>query len=111
MAGSRRGFPDGIFYGGALAFLVLMIYVWLIDVAIIDGYKILLGGALLIGTVAAVVSVAWHLLNRPTTPTALELSRRFEAVHSMDGAQFEFFVAALFRAMGHRAVVLGGAGD
>jgi hypothetical protein len=53
----------------------------------------LLGAALLIGTIVAGVWVAWHLLNRPTTPTALELSRRFEAVRSMDGAQFEVFVA------------------
>src|ERR687886_722396 len=98
MAGPRRGLPDGIFYGGALAFLVLMIYVSLIDVGIVDGYKILLGGALLIGAIAVVVWVAWHLLNRPTTPTALELSRRFEAVRFMDGAQFEVFVADLFRA-------------
>jgi HJR/Mrr/RecB family endonuclease len=29
----------------------------------------------------------------------------------MSGAQFEVFMAELFRALGHKAVVLGGAGD
>jgi hypothetical protein len=47
----------------------------------------------------------------PTTPTALELSRRFESVRSMDGPRFEAFVADLFRAMGLRVVLCGGAGD
>jgi HJR/Mrr/RecB family endonuclease len=51
------------------------------------------------------------LWSRPTTPTARELSLEFEAVRSMSGAQFEVFTADLFRAMGHQAVVLGGAGD
>ena len=55
--------------------------------------------------------MAWYLGNRPTTPTARELALRFEAVRSMTGAQFEVFTADLFRAMGHQAVVLGGAGD
>jgi HJR/Mrr/RecB family endonuclease len=55
--------------------------------------------------------VAWHLWSRTTTPTARELFLRFEAVRSMSGAQFEVFTADLFRALGHQAVVLGGAGD
>ena len=68
-------------------------------------------GFLLIGSIVAIALVAWHLWSRPTTPTARELSLRFEAVRSMSGAQFEVFTADLFRAMGHQAVVLGGAGD
>jgi restriction system protein len=47
----------------------------------------------------------------PKTPTARELARRFEVVRAMSGPQFEIFVADLFRAMGHRATMLGGAGD
>ena len=50
-------------------------------------------------------------MTRPVTPTALKLSRRFEAVRFMDGAQFEVFVADLFGAMGHRTVLCGGVGD
>jgi hypothetical protein len=38
-------------------------------------------------------------------------SRRFAAVRSMNGAEFEVFMTDLFRAPGHKAVVLGGAGD
>src|SRR5215207_9319378 len=55
--------------------------------------------------------VAWHLRSGPTTPTVRELALRFEAVRSMSGAQFEVFTADLFTALGHQAVVLGGAGD
>jgi restriction system protein len=51
------------------------------------------------------------LWSRPTTPTARALFLRFEALRSMSGAQFEVFTADLFRALGHQAVVLGGAGD
>ena len=76
-----------------------------------ESLKWLLGGLLLIGSLVAIASVAWYLGNRPTTPTARELTSRFEAVRSMSGAQFEVFMADLFRALGHRAVVLGGAGD
>ena len=90
--------------------MVLLIFVSRSDIGLIRGFKILLGGTLLVGTIAAVVWVAWDLWQKPTTPTALELSRRFEAVRSMDGARFEVFVADLFRAMGHRAVLCGGRG-
>src|SRR5215210_1652225 len=76
-----------------------------------EALKWLLGGLLLIGSIVAIVSVAWHLWSGPTTPTARELSLRFEAVRSMSGAQFEAFTADLFRAMGHQAVALGGVGD
>jgi restriction system protein len=76
-----------------------------------EGLKWLLGGILLIGSIVATLLVAWNLGNRPKTPTARELALRFEAVRSMSGAQFEYFAADLFRALGHQAVVLGGAGD
>ncbi len=81
------------------------------SMGLVEGLKWLLGGLLLMGVVVAVALVPWYLWNRPSTPTAEELSLRFEAVRSMSGAQFEVFVADLFRAMGHRAVVLGGVGD
>lgn len=110
MAGSQRQ-PDWILGGGALAVAVLSALVWRDSVGLMEGLKWLFVGLLLIGSVVAVALVAWHLWSRPTTPTARELSLRFEAVRSMSGAQFEVFTADLFKAMGHRAVVLGGAGD
>ena len=63
--------------------------------------------------VGAGVAVVWLLrqLAKPKTPTARELAARFGAVGAMSGAQFEIFVADLFRAMGHQATVLGGSGD
>src|SRR5919202_3654492 len=107
----RRRQPDGIYYGGVFALIVLLIYLRLENVVLIEQFKVLLAGFLLVGTVVAVYYVAWHVRNMPTTPTAVELSRRFEEVRYMNGAQFELFVADLFRAMGHQATVLGGAGD
>ncbi len=62
------------------------------------------------GIVAAVVWLV-RRLSGPKTQTARELAGRFELVRAMSGPQFEAFVADLFRAMGHRATVLGGAGD
>src|SRR5215208_6946501 len=47
----------------------------------------------------------------PKTPTAKELTWRFETVPAMSGSQFELFVTGLFRAMGHNTRVLGGSGD
>jgi Restriction endonuclease len=111
MIGSGNRLPDAILYGGVSACLVLLVIVSRGDIGLIRGCEILLGGTLLIGTLAAVVWVVWHLWQTPTTSTALELSRRFESVRSMDGARFEVFVADLFRAMGHRVVLYGGAGD
>ena len=111
MTGSGNRLPDAIFYGGVSACLVLLVFVLRGDVGLIRGCEILLGGTLLIGTLAGVVWVVRHLWQTPTTPTAMELSRRFESVRSMDGARFEVFVADLFRAMGHRVVLYGGAGD
>jgi Restriction endonuclease len=111
MTGSGKRLRDVIYNGAGIAFLVLFIFVLRDDVGLMRGFEILFGGTLLIGIIATVVWVAWHLWQKPTTPTALEFSRRFEAVRLMDGGQFEVFVADLFRAMGHRAVVLGGAGD
>jgi hypothetical protein len=111
MAGSSGRQSDGILYGGALAFTVLLGFVSSSSMDLTEGFKVLLGGSLLIGSVVAILWVAWYLRSRPTTPTARELSLRFEEVRSMSGAQFEVFIADLFKAMGHRAVVLGGAGD
>ena len=98
-------------YGAAIAALVLLNFVMLRDVGLSEALTELGVGLSLIVIVAALAWVVWYLWSRPTTPTALELSRRFEAVRLMDGAQFEFFVADLFRAMGHPAVVCGGVGD
>src|SRR5215203_4386310 len=111
MTGSGKSPPDGIFYGGVFALVVLLIYLNLNDVGLIKALKVEFAGVLLVGTAVAVVYVAWHVRNRPTTPTALELSRRFEEVRYMTGAQFEVFLADLFRAMGRQVVVIGGAGD
>jgi restriction system protein len=111
MAGSGKRQPVGILSGGALAFVLLMMFVSNRSVEMAEAYKILLAGAFLIGGVVAVALVALHVWNRPTTPTALELSERFEEVRFMSGAQFEVFVADLFEAMGHQTMVLGGAGD
>jgi restriction system protein len=60
-----------------------------------------------------VATVVWLVrgVPEPRTPTARELATRFEMVRAMSGPQFEVFVADLFRAMGHRATMLGGAGD
>jgi restriction system protein len=110
VAGSSRGL-DWILSGGTLAFVVLLGFVSNSTMELTESLKWLLGGLLLIGSIVAVALVAWHLWSRPTTPTARELSLRFEAVRSMSGAQFEVFTADVFRAMGHQAVVLGGAGD
>ena len=85
--------------------------VWRDSLEPMESLKWLFGGLLLIGSVVVALLVAWHLRRGPTTPTARELSLRFEAVRSMSGAQFEVFTADVFRAMGHQAVVLGGAGD
>jgi restriction system protein len=111
MAGSGKRQPIGILSGGALAFVLLMMFVSNSSVEMAEAYKILLAGAFIIGGVVAVTLVALHVWNRPTTPTALELSERFEEVRFMSGAQFEVFVADLFEAMGHQTMVLGGAGD
>jgi hypothetical protein len=110
VAGSSRQL-DWILGGGALGAVVPVSLVWRDSIGLMEGLKWLLGGLLLIGSVVAVALVAWHLWSRPTTPTARELSLRFEAVRSMSGAQFEVFTADLFRALGYQAVVLGGAGD
>ncbi len=64
----------------------------------------------LVGVIAALVWLA-RGVSGPKTPSARELVGRFEVVRTMSGPQFEFLVADLFRAMGHRATMLGGAGD
>jgi hypothetical protein len=111
MTGLGNRLPDVIFYAVVGAFLVLLVFVSRGDFGLIRGCEILLGGTLLIGALAATVWVVWQLWQRPTTPTAMELSRRFESVRSMDGTRFEVFVADLFRVMGHQVILCGGAGD
>jgi hypothetical protein len=110
MTGSGRGQPDVIFQGAVLAFLALTFVVGSDDVGLVRNLERLLGGGFLILTVAVVVWVAFYLRQKPTAPTARELSRRFEEVRFMDEGQFEAFVADLFRAMGHRAELCGGRG-
>jgi HJR/Mrr/RecB family endonuclease len=102
---------ERILSGGALAFVALMVFAFRDSLEPAEAYKILLVGTVLIGGVVAVAFVALHLRNMPTTPTALELSRRFEEVRFMSGAHFEVFVADLFETMGHQVMVLGGTGD
>jgi hypothetical protein len=112
MSGSGIRPQDVIINGGSLALLVLFIVMAAYaDEELDRGFAILFGGALLIGVIAIVAGVAWYLWQEPTTPIALELSRRFEEVRFLDGSQFEAFVADLFRAMGHPAVLCGGVGD
>jgi hypothetical protein len=80
----------------------------------LEGLTALVGMLLLLGVLGTIGWVAWRLWARLRTPTAKELSRRFEEARSVGGgrggALFELFVADLFRAMGHQAVVLGGRG-
>ena len=111
MGGSGNRLPDAIFYGGVAACLALLVLVLRGDVGLIRGGGILFGGTLLVATLASGAWVARHLWQTPTTPTALELSRRFETVRLMDGVLFEVFVADLLRAMGHSVQVCGGSGD
>lgn len=64
--------------------------------------------------VSIVVGVIWWAYKRSTryrTMEAAELSGLLADVRSMSGEQFEVFVAEVFRAMGHRAQVMGGSGD
>ena len=111
MAGPGKRLADAIFYGGVLAALVLLNFVARRGIGLSGGLKELCAGLLLIGTVATIAWVAWRLWSGPTTPTARELARRFEAVRSMSGTQFEVFVADLLRAMGHQVLMSGGVGD
>jgi hypothetical protein len=78
---------------------------------LMEGLRWLLVGLFLIGIVVTVLWLPRYLWTSPTTPTAVELSVRFEEVRSMSGARFEVFVADLFRAMGHRVLMSGGVGD
>jgi restriction system protein len=102
---------ERILSGAALAFVTLMVLAFRDSIDPTEAYKIVVVGAMVIGGVVAVAIVALHLWNMPTTPTALEFSRRFEEVRFMSGAEFEVFVADLFEALGHRVMVLGGTGD
>lgn len=64
-----------------------------------------------LGLIVLAVLLARRLLGGPRTLKAKALAQRLEVVRAMTGAQFEIFVADLFRAMGYNATVLGGSGD
>lgn len=92
----------------------LIVTLFIVVVLLYAGQSFQLGDVVpLLLVVAALVAVVWLVrrLAGPRTATAKELTRRFEAVREMSGAQFEVFTADLFRAMGHPATVLGGSGD
>ncbi len=110
MTGSSKEL-EWILGGGALGLVVLSSLVWRDSIEPVESLKWMFGGLLLIGSIVAIALVARHLWSTPTTPTASELSLRFEAVRFMSGTEFEVFTADLFKALGHQAVVLGGAGD
>jgi len=111
MSKSRRRQSGGSLVGGAVGLVVLLGLVSSNGKGLGVGLGALLGGFLLLGITAVGVWVAWRLWRRLRTPKARELSRRFETVRSISGAQFEVFRADLFKALGLKAVVLGGAGD
>ena len=95
--------------GGLVVAAVILAVVWGWLSSAVNG-NAWLGVLVLVGIAVAVVWLV-RRLSGPKTQTARELARRFELVRAMSGPQFEAFVADLYRAMGHRATVLGGAGD
>src|SRR5919202_903268 len=111
MPRARRKSSGGSLIGGAIGLVLLLSFVSPHGEALMESLNALLGVILLVGLVVGTLWIAWRLWRRLRTPTARELAKRFEAVRSMCGAQFEVFTADLFRAMGHQVVVLGGAGD
>ncbi len=104
MAGRKRKGSSGLGTLIAIAFVL---------VVLAPGYVADIPWTSLLVLLGAVVVIVWLLrrLAGPKTPTARELAARFAGVSAMSGAQFEIFVADLFRAMGHPATVLGGSGD
>jgi len=66
---------------------------------------------LMTGCLVALLVIPARERQEPATRTAQELLQRFDSVHLMNGTQFEYFMADLFKAMGYRTSVLGGAGD
>ncbi len=107
MASRRARTSDSC--GGLVVAAVTLAILWGWSSSAVNG-NAWLGVLVLLGLAVAVVWLV-HCLSGPKTPTARELAGRFELVGAMSGPQFEAFVADLFRAMGHRATVLGGAGD
>ncbi len=105
---SRRSRPNDS-CGGLVVAAVILAVLWGWLSSAVNG-NAWLGLLVLVGIAAAVIWLV-RRLSGPKTQTARELARRFELVRAMSGPQFEAFVADLFRAMGHRATVLGGAGD
>ena len=111
MSKSRRRQSGGSLVGGAIGLMLLLSLVISNGEGFSKALSSLLGGLLILGITADGVWVAWRLWRRLRTPKARELSERFEALRSMSGTQFEVFMADLFGALGHTAVVLGGVGD
>lgn len=105
---ARRSKSNGS-CGGLVGAVVVVAVLWAMVSSATNG-NILAWALVLLGIV---VTVVWLVrrFSGPKTPTAQELARRFGMVAAMSGPQFEAFVADLFRAMGHRAMVLGGSGD
>ena len=101
MSKSRRRQSGGSLVGGAIGLMLLLSLVISNGEGFSKALSSLLGGLLILGITADGVWVAWRLWRRLRTPKARELSERFEAVRSMSGAQFEVFMADLFRALGH----------
>jgi len=95
--------------GGPVVAAVILAVLWGWLSSAIKG-NAWLGVLVLVGIAVAVVWLV-RRLSGPKTQTARELAGRFELVRAMSGPQFEAFVADLFRAIGHRATVLGGAGE
>ena len=96
----RRSESDGSC--GGLLFLIFL------------GAMIFYNNSALAVLLLIVAGVAWWAYRRVTryrTMEATELARHLANVRSMSGGQFEVFVAEVFRAMGHRAQVMGGSGD
>ena len=111
MSKSRRRQSGGSLVGGAIGLVVLLSFLSSNSEGFSKALGALLGGTLFLGITAAAIWVAWRLWRRIGTPRARDLHKRFEAVRSMSGTDSEVFMADLFRALGHKAVLMGGAGD
>ena len=66
---------------------------------------------LLLGIAVVAVWLARRFSAGPKTPRARDLTARLEMAQAINGPRSEAFVADVFRAMGHRATMLGGRGD
>lgn len=99
---SRRRSSGSGGSGGGLLFLIVL------GVVLFYNYPAL---AVLLLIVAGAAWWAYRRATRYRTMEATELAGLLANVRSLSGAQFEAFVAEVFRAMGHQARVMGGSGD